>query len=136
MSKLFINLPVTDLNTSTAFYQTIGFIKNDNFSDEKASGMVWDDHIHVMLLSHDFMKSFLPPEKVIADAHKTTQVLNALQFDSREEVDVFVAKALAAWGKATIPPYDHGFMYGRDFEDLDGHIWESFWMDASEATPA
>ena len=96
MSKLFINLPVTDLNTSTAFYQAIGFTKNDNFSDEKASGMVWDDHIHVMLLSHDFMKSFLSTEKVIADAHKTTQVLNALQFDSREEVDVFVAKALAA----------------------------------------
>jgi uncharacterized protein len=81
-----------------------------------------------MLLTHQFTKSFLPASRDIADSHKTCEVLNALAFDSREAVDTFFDKAIAAGGKKTTETQDHGFMYGRDFEDLDGHIWEAFWM--------
>jgi predicted lactoylglutathione lyase len=93
--------------------------------------MIWDESLSVMLLTPGFCTNFLG-KKTISDAHTTTEVLNALQFDSREEVDNFFNKAIAAGGQKTIETYDHGFMYGRDFEDLDGHIWEAFWMDASQ----
>jgi uncharacterized protein len=131
MAQLYINLPVTDLARATAFYEALGFAKNTQFSNDDASAMVYDDTLSVMLLTHGFCANFLGSKK-IANAHETTEVLNALQLDSREAVDVFFEKAIAAGGKKTIETYDHGFMYGRDFEDLDGHIWEAFWMDASQ----
>lgn len=131
MSKIFINLPVKDLTASTVFYQALGFIKNDNFSDTHASCMIRDDNIYVMLLTHEFTKKFLPEGKTIADSHKTCAVLNALSMNDKSDVDVMFDKAISAGAKATIPTQDHGFMYGRDFEDLDGHIWEIFWMDES-----
>ncbi len=129
MASVYINLPVADLAKATAFYEAIGFTKNSSFSDAHASGMVYDETLAVMLLSHDFCKNFLPAHKTIADSRKTCEVLNALQFASKDAVDAFFDKAIAAGGQATIPAYDHGFMYGRDFEDLDGHIWEAFWME-------
>ena len=131
MSKLYINLPVTDLSKSTAFYTALGFVKNPQFSNEDASAMFYDENLSVMLLTHGFCSGFLG-RKTISDAHTTTEVLNALELDSREAVDDFFEKAIKAWGKKTIETYDHGFMYGRDFEDPDGHIWEAFWMDASQ----
>lgn len=130
MSNLYINLPVTDLDKATAFYEAIGFTKNKDFSNSDASAMVYDDNLSVMLLTHEFTKGFLPSHKTVADAHQTCQVFNALQVDSKADVDTFFDKAIAAGGKATIDTQDHGFMYGRDFEDLDGHIWEIFWMQA------
>lgn len=130
MAQLYINLPVVDLPKATAFYEAIGFTKNPDFSNAEASAMKWDDSLSVMLLTHGFCTSFLG-SKTISDAHVTTEVLNALALDSREEVDVFFEKAITAGGRKTIDTYDHGFMYGRDFEDLDGHIWEAFWMDPS-----
>ncbi len=131
MAQLYINLPVADLPRATAFYEALGFTKNKDFSNEDASAMIYDDTLSVMLLTHGFYKGFLA-HKTISDAHTTTEVLNALQLDSREAVDAFFDAAIAAGGKKTIDTYDHGFMYGRDFEDLDGHIWEAFWMDASQ----
>jgi predicted lactoylglutathione lyase len=92
--------------------------------------MNYDTNLTVMLLNHGFISQFIGSKR-IANAHETTQVLNALQFESREAVDTFYDAAIAAGGKKTIESYDHGFMYGRDFEDLDGHIWEAFWMDSS-----
>ena len=127
-TKIFINLPTKDLDKATAFYEKIGFTKNPKFSDENASWLAYDDVIHVMLLTHDFFKTFLG-KKEIADAKKTTEVLNALSVESREAVNTFFEAAIAAWGKQHKDAYDHGFMYGRDFEDIDGHIWEIFWMD-------
>lgn len=135
MAKLYINLPVVDLVKSTAFYEAVGFTKNTQFSNADASAMVYDDSFSVMLLTHGFCASFLG-SKTISDAHTTTEVLNALELDSREAVDTFFDKAIAAGGKKTIETYDHGFMYGRDFEDLDGHIWEAFWMDVSQMPKA
>lgn len=129
MSKIFINLPVINLEKSTNFYQSLWFTKNDNFSNSDASAMVYDDNLSVMLLTHNFYKNFLPSHQIVADSNRTCEVLNALQFDSREKVDDFFNKAINAWWKSTIDAYDHGFMYGRDFEDIDGHIWEAFWMD-------
>lgn len=130
--KVFINLPVADLSKATAFYEAIGFTKNPQFSDEKASGMWYKDEFAVMLLSHEFTNTFLPAWKVIADSHKTCEVLNAIQVDSKEDVDAIFEKAIAAGGKEVRAAYDHGFMYGRDFEDIDGHIREPFWMDATQ----
>lgn len=94
--------------------------------------MTYGTDFSVMLLSRDFFSGFLPAHKTIADGHKTTEVLNAVELDSREAVDAIFEKAIVAGGKKTIESYDHGFMYGRDFEDLDGHIWEVFWMDATQ----
>lgn len=93
--KIFINLPVTDLTKATGFYKAIGFTQNMQFSNEDASGMVFDENIHVMLLTHTFAKTFLP-HKEIADSKKTCEVLNAIQFDSKEEVNTFVDTAVAA----------------------------------------
>ena len=131
MAKLYINLPVTDLSKATAFYEALGFTKNTDFSNEDASAMVYDETLSVMLLTHGFFQGFLGT-KTISHSLISTEVLNALQLDSRDAVDAFFDKAISAGGKKTIEAYDHGFMYGRDFEDLDGHIWEVFWMDVSQ----
>jgi predicted lactoylglutathione lyase len=139
MSKLiFVNLPVTDLARSTAFYEAVGFTKNPKFSNEQASCMVWSDTIHFMLLRHDFWKTFT--DKQIVDAPKAAQVLLCLTRDSRDEVDAMVAQAGAAGGVLDpTPVQDMGFMYGRSFEDPDGHIFEISWMDpqmAADGPPA
>jgi predicted lactoylglutathione lyase len=133
MSKLiFVNLPVTDLARSTAFYEAVGFTKNPKFSNEQASCMVWSDTIHFMLLRHDFWKTFT--DKQIVDAPKAAQVLLCLTRDSRDEVDAMVAQAGAAGGALDpTPVQDMGLMYGRSFEDPDGHIFEISWMDPQMA---
>jgi uncharacterized protein len=95
MAQLYINLPVTDLAQSTAFYEAIGFTKNPDFSNDQASAMIYDDTLSVMLLTHGFYTGFLGSKK-ISDAHTTTEVLNALQLDSREAVDTFFDKAITA----------------------------------------
>jgi predicted lactoylglutathione lyase len=126
---IFINLPVTDLARSTRFYEAVGAEKNPAFSNESAAMMVLSDTIHVMLLTHDFYGTFTSKE--IADAHRTSQVLLCLSADSREAVDGLVEKAAAAGGKADPSPKQQmgEFMYGRSFEDPDGHHWEVMWMD-------
>ena len=126
---IFVNLPVADLASSTAFYEGIGFVKNDKFSNELASGMIWTDTIHVMLLTHEFWKSFT--DKQIPDASEVAQVLLCLGLESRAAVDAMVERAAAIPGGRAdpTPTQDMGFMYGRSFEDPDGHIWEISWMD-------
>jgi len=136
MPKLiFVNLPVADLARADAFYQAVGATKNPQFSDQTASCMVLSETIHVMLLTHDKFRTFTP--KAIADARATTEVLIALSAETKPEVDRLVETAVAAGGKADPGPVqDHGFMYGRSFEDPDGHIWEIFWMDMDAAKAA
>ena len=136
MPKLiFINLPVHDLARATAFYQAIGAEKNDQFSDGTASCMVLSDTIHVMLLTPEKFRQFTP--KKIADAKTSSEVLLCISADSREAVDDMVEKAQAAGGVGDPgPKQDYGFMYGRSFEDIDGHIWEVMWMDVAAATAA
>ncbi|HUN99216.1 MAG TPA: VOC family protein [Bradyrhizobium sp.] len=136
MSKMiFLNLPVGDLARSTAFYQAVGATKNAQFSDETASCMVLSDIIHVMLLTRDKFRQFTP--KRIADAKTTSEVLICLSAESRDAVDDVVGKAAGAGGSPDpSPKQDFGFMYGRSFEDPDGHIWEVMWMDVEAATKA
>ena len=127
---IFINLPVTDLARSMAFYEAVGFTNNPMFTSEQAAAMAWSDEIVVMLLTHDFWKTFT--SKAIPDAANTAQVLLCLSQDSKEAVEEIVGKAVAAGGKADpTPTQDMGFMYGRSFEDPDGHIWENAYMDMS-----
>ena len=122
MAKMiFVNLPVSDLARSTAFYQAIGADKNPQFSDDTASCMVISETIYVMLLTHDKYRQFT--SKKIADAKTSSQVLICLSADSRDAVDDMVGKASGAGGGADPgPKQDYGFMYGRSFEDPDGHI--------------
>ena len=128
--SIFINLPVTDLPRSMAFYEAVGFTNNPMFTNEQAAAMAWSDEIVVMLLTHDFWKTFTG--KTIPDAHDTAQVLLALSQESQDAVEAIVGKAVAAGGKADpMPKQDLGFMYGRSFEDPDGHIWENAFMDMS-----
>jgi predicted lactoylglutathione lyase len=130
---IFVNLPVTDLDRSKTFYEAVGFINNPQFTNDQAACMVWSDTIYVMLLTHDFWRTFTP--RTIPDASRTAQVLLCLTQDSRAEVDAIVARAVAAGGTAApTPTQDHGFMYGSSFEDPDGHIWENVWMDPAAAS--
>ena len=136
MTKMiFINLPVSDLARATAFYQAVGAEKNEQFSDGTASCMVLSETIHVMLLTHDKFRQFTP--KQIADAKTSSEVLICISADSRDAVDDMLGKAGTAGGSVDpSPKQDYGFMYGRSFEDPDGHIWEVMWMDVAAATAA
>lgn len=131
---IFVNLPVADVARATAFYEAIGFERNAMFSNEQASAMTWSDTISVMLLDHAFYSTFTT--KKIADAHATSAVLLCLSRDSRAEVDAIVDAAIAAGGRETRDRQDMGFMYGRAFEDLDGHTYEPMFMDMAAATQA
>ena len=129
---IFVNLPVTDLAKSTAFYEAIGAAKNPAFSDDTASCMVFSDTIFAMLLTHDKYREFTT--KKIADAREVSEVLICISADSRDDVDALVKRAGDAGGKLDpTPTQDFGIMYGRSFEDPDGHIWEVMWMDPAAA---
>lgn len=132
MSKMiFVNLPVADLDRAKAFYAALGFTNEPRFTDQTAACMVWSEAIHVMLLTHAKWREFT--DRPIPDSG-SSEVMLALGFASREEVDRLTEEAGAQGGTADVnPKQDHGFMYGRDFLDLDGHIWEAFWMDPAMA---
>jgi len=130
---IFINLPVSSLERSVGFYEAIGGRKEPKFSNEEAAMIVLSDTIHVMLLTHDFYSTFTG--KPIADAHQTSQVLLAISADSQGEVDATIEKAGGAGGATDPGPKQDagGMMYGRSFEDPDGHHWEVVWMDPTAA---
>lgn len=136
MAKLiFVNLPVSDLERSIAFYEAVGGWLNPQFTDETAACIVLSETIHAMLLTHDKFRYFTP--KAIVDAKTNAQVLICVSAESREDVDRTMALAESAGGALDpTPTQDFGFMYGRSFEDPDGHIWEVMWMDAAAATAA
>jgi len=131
---IFVNLPVKDLPASIAFYEAVGALRNNDFADDSAQMISFSDTIHAMLLTHERFSGFTP--RRIPDAHETAQVLLALSEVGRADVDATVEKALAAGGTEPNPKQDHGFMYGRNFADLDGHIWEVMWMDVEAALTA
>jgi predicted lactoylglutathione lyase len=124
--KIFVNLPVKDLDRAVTFFTALGFRFNPQFTDENATCMIIADDSFVMLLVEPFFSGFTP--KPLVDAHRHTEVLVALSCDSREEVDALVASALAAGGKTPMPARDLGFMYQHGFEDPDGHLWELAYM--------
>lgn len=125
--QIFVNLPVKDLNKSKEFFSALGYTFNAQFTNEQGACMVIaDNSIYAMLLTEEFFKTFT--DKQIAKAREVTEVLTCLSCESREEVDSLVAKALAAGGTAPRAAQDHGFMYSRSFDDLDGHTWELVYM--------
>jgi predicted lactoylglutathione lyase len=126
-TNLFVNLPVSDLKKSIEFFTKLGFTFNSQFTDETATCMIVAENIFVMLLTKEKFKTFTPKE--ICDATKSTEVLVALSIENRERVDELVRQAVAAGGTIYNEPQDHGFMYSHGFQDLDGHIWEIFYMD-------
>lgn len=128
-TKIFVNLPVKNLNKSMEFFAQLGFAFNPQFSDENAACMIIGEDIYAMLLLERFFKSFI--NKEIADATQSAEVILALSADSREKVDEMVSKALAVGGKPFNEPSDHGWMYSRSFQDPDDHLWEIVWMDPS-----
>ncbi len=129
---IFVNLPITELARSIAFYEAAGATQEPKFSDDKTMCMVFSDTIFVMLLTHEKFAQFT--RRPIADAHATVQTLLCLSAESREHVDTIVDTAAQAGGAGDPnPPQDYGFMYCRSIEDPDGHIWEIMWMDAAAA---
>jgi len=130
---IFVNLPVEDLARSKRFYEAIGARNEPKFSNAAAAMMVLSDTISVMLLSRPFFSTFT--DKPIADAHSSSQVLLCVSCDSASEVDRLVEAAAANGGKADPGPKQDmgGMMYGRSFEDPDGHHWEPMWMDPQMA---
>lgn len=128
-TKIFVNLPISDLDKSKDFFSKLGFTFDPRFSDENAACLVISDDIYAMLITEDFFKRFT--KKEIADMAKSTEVITALSVESREKVDEITEKAVAAGGKIHRDPEDHGWMYGQSVEDLDGHLWEFFYMDES-----
>ena len=131
--KIFVNLPIKDMERSQAFFRALGFDFNPQFTNEQGACMVIAEDSFVMLLVEPFFQTFT--KKQIADAGKTTEVLICLSCASRAEVDELVRKAVAAGGSTPNAPQDHGFMYGHGFQDLDGHIWELMYMDPNAAPP-
>ncbi|MER7465089.1 VOC family protein [Streptomyces sp. NPDC097981] len=126
-TMIFVNLPVKDIEAAKAFWGKLGYSFNPQFSDDRTGCLVISDTIFAMLMTEDRFKDFATKE--VADATKSTEVMLALSAESREKVDEVVGAALAAGGTEPRPAQDLGFMYGRAFEDLEGHVWEYVWMD-------
>ncbi|MET9883534.1 VOC family protein [Streptomyces sp. NPDC006430] len=126
-TMIFVNLPVKDIEAAKAFWGKLGYSFNPQFSDDRTGCLVISDTIYAMLMTEDRFKDFATKE--VADASRTTEVMLALSAESREQVDEVVGAALAAGGTEPRPAQDLGFMYGRAFEDLEGHVWEYVWMD-------
>ncbi|MBK6683676.1 MAG: glyoxalase/bleomycin resistance/extradiol dioxygenase family protein [Deltaproteobacteria bacterium] len=125
--KIFVNLAVRDLEATMAFWKQLGLTFNPQFTDKNAACMIISPESFVMLLVEPFFQGFT--KKAITTASTHTEVMVALSCESRAEVDEFLAKALAAGGRAAMPNQDHGFMYAASFYDLDDHHWEVVWMD-------
>ena len=125
--KIFVNLPVKDLNKTVEFFAKLGFEFNPQFTDENATCMIVNKDIFIMLLVEKFFKTFT--KKEICDTTKDTEVIIALSTESREKVDQMINDVIEAGGKESRKPQDHGWMYGRSFQDINGHLWEIIYMD-------
>ncbi|MCZ0986660.1 VOC family protein [Streptomyces diastatochromogenes] len=124
---IFVNLATADVEASKKFFTALGYTINPQFSSDDCVCVVISDTIIAMLLSKQHYATFT--KKEIVDSTASSEVLVCLSAESREKVDELVDKAIAAGGKPSGETQDHGFMYGRAFDDLDGHTWEVMWMD-------
>lgn len=129
-------MPIKDLEKTKAFFAALGFSFNSQFTDEKAAALVVNQNrgIYAMLITEEFFKTFTKRE--IADSSRTIEVINALGVESREEVDEMVKKAFDAGATKANESYDYGWMYGKSFHDLDGHMWEVMYIDEKAAAEA
>ena len=125
--KLFVNIPVSDLQRAITFFEALGVSFNPHVTDATAAAMLVGEDAYIMLLTRERFAGFC--KRPQGDPRAETNALFALSVNSREEVDAMVRKAVAAGGSHAVEPQDHGFMYGWSFYDPDGHHWEVFWMD-------
>ena len=130
-TKIFVNLPVKNLEKSKEFFTQLGFAINPQFSDDTAACVVISEDIYAMILTHEKFAQFT--KRQIANANEVTEVITALSADSRLQVDALFDKAIKAGATQARDAEDHGFMYLRSFNDPDGHMWEVFWMDPAFA---
>ncbi|MBW3550968.1 MAG: glyoxalase/bleomycin resistance/extradiol dioxygenase family protein [Proteobacteria bacterium] len=126
VSQIFVNLPVKQLDRAVAFFSALGYTFDPKFTNDSATCMIVGDNIFVMLLVEPFFRSFI--DKEVCDARTATESITCLALDSRDQVDALLDKALAAGAREPRPAQDHGFMYLRGYEDLDGHLWELMHM--------
>ncbi|EJL64157.1 VOC family protein [Flavobacterium sp. CF136] len=129
-TKIFLNLPVKDLNRSIAFFTQLGFSFNPKFTDDKATCLIIGENINAMLLVEEFYKTFT--NKQICNTATTSEVLISISVETREEVDEMIEKVVKAGGSEYMKTQDYGWMYHRTFLDIDGHHWEIFFMDESQ----
>ena len=130
--QIFVNLSVKNLNKTKKFFSKLGFKFNPQFTDKNAACMIIGKNIFSMLIVERFFKTFIP-KKNISNAKKNAEVLNALSVESRKKVDEMIAKVIKAGGREYRKAQDYGWMYGRAFEDINGHIWEVFYMNIKKA---
>ncbi|MBM2817217.1 MAG: putative lactoylglutathione lyase [Ignavibacteria bacterium] len=128
-TQLYANLPVKNLQNTIDFFTMLGFTFNTKFTDANATCMIIGENIYVMLLVEPFYKTFV--DKEICDSSKATEIIMAVTCESREMVDEKLSKVVEAGGTETRQAQDHGWMYSRSFQDIDGHLWEFFYMDES-----
>ena len=126
-NQIFVNLPVENLSITVEFFKKLGFSFNPQFTDDNATCMIISDNIFVMLLVKKFFKTFT--KKEICDTTKDTETIIALSAESRQKVDEMIHNVIEAGGNEPREPQDHGWMYGRSFEDINGHLWEIIYMD-------
>ncbi|MBX4212517.1 glyoxalase/bleomycin resistance/extradiol dioxygenase family protein [Candidatus Pacearchaeota archaeon] len=131
IKQIFVNLPIKDLDKSMKFWSHLGFKFNPQFTDKNAACMIVGENIFCMLLVEKFFRGFI--KKEISDAHKTTEVINAISVSSRKDVDEIIKKAFEAGAKPSGNTQDAGWMYIQSFQDLDGHLWEIAYMDMAKA---
>lgn len=134
ISGTYINLPIKDVAATRAFFTGLGFSFNEQFSGETALALTLNENTAAMLLQEDYFKTFISTP--LSDAKKSTEVLIAIQLADRAAVDSLTAKALALGATKVRDPQDLGFMYSQSFHDLDGHIWEPFWMTSEQPPEA
>lgn len=128
--SLFVNLPVKDLRASVDYFTKLGFGFDSRYTDQNAACLIIGDNMYAMLLAEPFFTSFT--KKQITDSRRSSEVILALAVDSRSKVDNLVDRALELGGKKSNEPVEQPWMYGRSFQDLEGHIWEVFFMDQSK----
>ena len=132
-TQIYVNIPVKDLDRSIQFFTELGFTFNPQFTDKNATCMIISENIFSMLLTEPFFKSFT--KKEICDSSKSIEAIIALSFDSKNQVDEMVDKAIKAGGTSPKDTQNEGWMYSRSFEDPDGHLWEILYMDVSAFPP-
>jgi uncharacterized protein len=128
-TKIFVNLPVKDLTKTMEFFTKLGFTFNPQFTNENAACMIVGEDIFIMLLIEKFFGTFT--KKGICNTTKDTEVIVALSAENREKVDQMINKVIEAGGRESREPQDYGWMYGRSFQDIDGHLWEIIHMNSA-----
>ncbi len=126
ISSIFLAMPVENVARSITFFEALGFRINPQFTNDESACVVISDNIFAMISNHEKYQSFSEKELPSKDA---AEVIFSLQCESTDEVKSIAEKAFAAGGRRVNDPTDQGFMFSWGFEDLDGHLWDLFWMD-------